>query len=217
MRPNVHPSPVALILLLFTSVAAAQEFEPQRRREAVRSAKTFVAGLESAGKCPADIEADLEGAVGLVIRPQTLPAYLFVPQKNFEKTDFQGKEVGTGYGVPVGYLFPGPISHPVVAGQLVEFGRGKERYTVVEDANAGKLIISCFVLTASRAKDGSYLLHVFGTGEEPLFSVPLEKVGKTKTSMEVKELDVQAVRLKLALTLGTGWGASFPFGAPPRR
>jgi hypothetical protein len=216
MRANLHLSLVTLILLIFTSVATAQEFAAQRRRDAVRSAKTFVAGLESPGDCPVEIETNQDGAVGVVIRPQTLPFYLFVPQKNLEKTDFEGKDVGTGFGVPVGYLFPGPIGDPVVDGKLVYFGRDKLQNTVVEDAIAGRLILSCFVLTASRAKDGSYRLHAFGTDKKPLFSVPLEKVEKTNTSMEVKDLDLKAVRLKLTLTLGTGWRATFPFGAPPR-
>ena len=216
MRASLRLSPIALVLLLVNSSATAQEFSKLTRGEGVRFAKIFVAGLEPPGTCPADIEADPDRAVGVVIRPQTLPYYIFVPQKNLEKTDFEGKDVGTGYGVRVGYLVPGPICRPIVDGQLVDFATDKVRHTVIQDEIAGKLIWDCYVLTASRAKDGRYLLHAFGTGEKPLFSVPLKKVGKTKTSMEVKDLDVKAIRLKLTLTLGAGWRATFPLGRAPR-
>jgi hypothetical protein len=211
MRANLHRSLIALLMI--SSAAVAQGFAPQRRRDAVRSAKTYLAGLESPGRCPANIDADPELAVGVVVNAQISPFSLFVPQKDVEKTDFQGKEVESGYGVPVGYLIPTGIDYLIVNGHLVEWP--KMRHTVVEDAQAGKLIFNCLVLTASRAKDGSYLLHVFGTGVEPLVSVPLENIGKTKTSVEVKDLDLKAVRLKLVLTLGAGWRASIPLGTRP--
>lgn len=214
MRATPRLSILTLILLLIVPAAIAQEIAPQRRRDAVRSAKTFVAGLESPGECPAIIEADPELAVGVVVRPDPYPFFLFVPQKALEETDFQGKEIGAGHGVPVGYLFGGPMGTPVVNGQLIDWHR--MRHTEVQDPKAGKIYFNCLVLTAARQKDGGYLLHAFGTGEEPLFSVRLEKAGKAETSVEVKDLDVKALRLKLALAFGGGWHTSIPFGAPPR-
>jgi hypothetical protein len=214
MRTNLGPLCLSPILLLVGSAATAQEVAQQRPRDAIRSAKTFVAGLESPGKCLAKIEADAEQAVGVVVRPDPLPFFLFVPQKDLGKVDFQRKEIGTGYGVPVGYLFGGPVGTPVVGGQLVDWHR--MRHTVIEDPKAGKLYFNCLVLTVGRAKDGGLLLHVFGTDEEPLFSMPLEKTEAAATSVEVKDLDVEALRLKLALTFGGQWRGSVPFGAPPR-
>ena len=46
--------------------------------------------------------------------------------------------------------------------------------------------------------------------------MPLEKTEAAATSVEVKDLDVEALRLKLALTFGGQWRGSVPFGAPPR-
>jgi hypothetical protein len=215
MRTNLHPSPIALILLLYSSAAVAQDFAPQKRRDAVRSAKTSLAGLESPGKCPTTIVADPDRAVGVVIRPQTSPFFLFVPQKDLEKTDFQGKEIRKGYGAPVGYLFPGWT--PEVDGQLVDPARraalfARMRHAVTQDPTAGKLILDCLVLTASRKEDEGYVLHALGTSEEPLFSVPLEKTAKPETSVVVKDFDLKKLRLKLDLSFGDGWRATIPFG-----
>jgi hypothetical protein len=212
MRANFYPSSVALIVLLISSAVAAQEFSPQKPRDAVRSAKTFVAGLESPGKCPANIEADLARAVGVFIRPDTLPFFLFVPQKALEKTDFEGKEIRKGYGVPVGYLFPFWV--PVVDGQLVE--KRQMQNTVYQDPKAGRIDFNCLVLTASRKADDRYYLNAFGTGVEPLFSVPLDKAGKAETSVVVKDLDVERLRLMLEFSFGDGRRASIPFGTRRR-
>ncbi len=213
MRMTFHPSCISVIALLVGSAADAQEFSPQRPRDAVRTAKSFLAGLESPGKCPARVEADPEHAAGVGIRPQTLPFFLFVPQKDLEKADFQGKEVHQGYGVPVGYLFTFLAWMPVVDGQLVD--RGRMQNAVYEDPKAGRLDINCLVLTASRKEDTRYVLQAFGTGSQPLFSVPLEKAGKKLgNSIEVKDVDVQALRMKLELSFGAGWRASMPFGSP---
>jgi hypothetical protein len=212
MRANFYPSSVALIALLIGSAAAAQEFSPLRPRDAVRSATTFVAGLESPGKCPANIEADLERAVGVVIRPDTLPFFLFVPQKALEKMDLEGKEIRKGSGVPVGYLFP--FWTPVVDGQLLD--KRRLQNTVYHDPKAGRIDFNCLVLTASPMADDRYFLNVFGTGLEPLFSVPLDKAGKAETSVVVKDLDVRGLRLKVELSFGDGRRASIEFGTPRR-
>jgi len=210
MRANLHESPVSLILLLIGSAAAAQEFSPQRPRDAVRTAKSFLACLDSPGKCPANIDADPERAVGVGIRPQPLPFFLFVPQKGLEKTDSQGKEIRQGNGVPVGYLFVFLAWTPVVDGQLVD--RQRLQNAVYQDPKAGRLDINCLVLTASRKEDNGYVLHAFGTGLQPLFSVPLAKAGKAETSVAVRDTDVQALRLKLEISFGDGWRATIPFG-----
>ena len=63
-------------------------------------------------------------------------------------------------------------------------------------------------------QDDSYLLHAFGTGPEPLFSVPLEKAGKAETAAVVRDIDVQALRMKLELSFGDGRRAAIPFGSP---
>jgi hypothetical protein len=196
------------ILLMFARAAWAQEFSPQKHRDAVRSARTYVAGLESPGECPANIEPDLERAVGVICDDQTLPFFLFVPQKALEKTDFQGQEIRKGFGVPVGYLF-GHWS-PVIDGQLVESDR--MLHTLYQERPAGDLRFNCLALTASRKEHDGYVLHAFGTGEKPLFSVPLEKAEKGETAVLVKDLDVPGLRLKLELSFGPGRRASIPFG-----
>jgi hypothetical protein len=220
MMNNAHRSAVVcLTLCALAPEVSAQEFAPQKPRDAVRAAKSFVSGLESPGKCPVDIDAALDGAVGVVVRPDTLPFFLFVPQKGLEKTDFQGKEIRKGYGVPVGYLFP--FWTPDVDGQLID--RRRMQNTVYQDPKAGRIDFNCIVLTAGRKEDDGYVLHAFGTGAEPLFSVPLAKsdlgrkvAGKALTSVLVKDLDVQSLRLKLELTFNDGRRALIPFGTPRR-
>ena len=209
MRTKVIASVLVAGPLLIVPGSRAQEFPAQRARDAVRAAKSFLAGLESPGKCPVSVEADPERAAGVANPPDTLPFFLFVPQKALEKIDFRGEEVRKGYGVPVGYLFVFWV--PVVEGRLVE--RPRMQNTVYQDPKAGRLDFPCLVLTAGRKEEGHGVLHAFGTEKVPLFSVPLEETGKAGTSLEVKDVDVRELRLKLGLSFG-GRRASIPFGTP---
>jgi hypothetical protein len=128
-----------------------------------------------------------------------------------DKTDFQGQGVGKGPGVPVGYLVS--MWLPVIDGKIIDWHR--VQHTVVQDPKAGKLYFNCLVLSTSRKEDGTFVLHAFGTGEKPLFSVPLklENEQQSKPSIEIKDIDVKALRFTLDISFAGRW-ASVLFGTP---
>jgi dipeptidyl aminopeptidase/acylaminoacyl peptidase len=195
---------------LTSSASLAQELAAQRARDAIRCAKTHMAGLESPGDCPVSIDADVDKAVGIVVRPQVDSFLLFVPQKGLDKTDFQGRAVRKGHGVPVGYIVS--MWLPVLDGKIIAWHR--VQHTVVQYPKAGKVYFNCLALSTSRKEDGSYLLHAFGTGEKPMFSAPLklEKEHKGKPSVEIKSIDVKALRFTAEISF-EGRRASIVFGS----
>jgi hypothetical protein len=199
--------------LTFSSVGRAQEIAPQKQRDAVRVAKSFLAGLEPAEKCPLEVEADPDEALGILIRGDTLPLFLFVPQKGLAANGLEAEEQHEAYGVPLGYLFTGTLGTPLVDDKFVDWHT--MRHTVYHHPKAGKLYFNCLVLTVGRKSDGSHAVHVFGTGEKPLFSVPVKTVDAAETAISVKDFDVQALRLKLELSFGKSRRASIPFGGQP--
>ncbi len=218
MRTNFDPWAIALLLagfgsLAFGSVGRAQEIAPQKQRDAVRVAKSFLAGLEPAEKCPVEVEADPDQALGILMRGDTLPLFLFVPQKGLDTNGLEGEEQHEGDGAPLGYLFTGTLGTPLVDDKFVDWHT--MRHAVYHHPKAGKLYFNCLILTVGRKSDGSHALRVFGTGEKPLFSVPVKTVDAAETAISVKDFDVQALRLKLELSFGQRKRASIPFGGPP--
>ncbi len=220
MRSPLHPILALVFLLSATSVVTAQEaapeVAPQSRGDAIRSAKIFLEGLQPHRKCPLKVDTAPARSIGVKVAVDPYPLFLFVPSKDLETAGIEGKGAETEYGVPVGYLFAGiGFGNPVINGQLADWqGLG---HTVVQDPKIGLLYFNCMILSASRSKDGTHRLHLFGDSARPLLSVPLEKANKSakaETALKVKDLDIAALRLKLSLNLGK-WEASLPFGARP--
>ncbi len=194
MRSNLHPSPIALILLLFSSAARGPGVLPA---EAPRCCSFRQDPTWPVWNRPGSARRTSKPiwSVPSAWSPPSYPrrsSFLCLRRPSRRRT-FKGKRSGKDTACRSAISSPfGPLSSMASSSNRAP----DATHRVFRTRRPAGCDFDCLVLTASRKEDDGYVLHAFGTGLEPLFSVPLEKAGKAETSVVVKDVDVQRVAVE---------------------
>jgi hypothetical protein len=175
---------------------------------AKKFAKLFVDEADKFEKPQVKIMADPDKASG-VHAPDKL-GLLIVPQKDLKESEELARQFQQEKGASLAYLFLYHVT-PVVNGNPADASR--LRSIKLADDQGQQRTVHVLLLAVRQLSEDDYRLYAYGFDEKPLVDARFSEgtgPGPEPTAVEVKEIDEQARRGKLVVTVFGKYQASFP-------